>query len=84
MQKTKDKKQFKVIVEQSDDGYFVASVPALPGCYTQAKTLKQLNKRVREAIELCLEEIKTDPQYRKRIKQLSSEPVFIGLETVAV
>ncbi len=82
MQKGKNKKQFKVIVEQSDDGYFVASVPALPGCHTQAKTLEQLNKRVREAIVLCLEVAKTDSQYRQRIKQFSSEPVFIGLETV--
>jgi predicted RNase H-like HicB family nuclease len=82
MQEAKNKKQFKVIVEQSDDGYFVASVPALPGCHTQAKTLEQLNKRVREAIVLCLEVAKTDLQYRQRIKQFSSEPVFIGLETV--
>ncbi len=84
MEKIKNKKQFKVIIEQSEDGYFVASVPALPGCYTQAKTLRQLKKRVREAIELCLELAETDPQYRQRIKQFSSEPVFIGLETVSV
>lgn len=62
----KDQKQFKVIVERGDDGYFVASVPALPGCYTQAKTLEQLNKRVREAIELCLEVAQDDPQYHRR------------------
>ncbi len=62
----KDQKQFKVIVERGDDGYFVASVPALPGCYTQAKTLEQLNKRVREAIELCLEVAQDDPQYHQR------------------
>jgi len=80
----KKKKQFKVIVEHSDDGYFVASVPALPGCYTQAKTLDQLNKRVREAIVLCLEMAKTDPQYRQKIKEFSSEPVFVGLETITL
>jgi predicted RNase H-like HicB family nuclease len=80
----KDKKQFKVIIEHGNDGYFVASVPALPGCYTQAKTLGQLNKRVREAIELCLEVIQNDPQYRQRVKEFSSEPVFVGLETVTL
>ncbi len=84
MKKAKEKKQFKVIIEQGDDGYFVASVPALPGCYTQAKTLTQLHKRVREAITLCLETAEKDPQYRKRIKQYCSDPVFVGIETITV
>ncbi len=47
--------QFDVIVEKDSAGYFVASVPALPGCHTQAKSLDDLLERVREAIELCLE-----------------------------
>ncbi len=67
----KDQKQFKVIVERGDNGYFVAAVPALPGCYTQAKTLEQLNKRVREAIELCLEVAQDDPQYHWRGRGIS-------------
>ena len=33
----------------------MASVPALRGCHTQAKTLDTLMKRIKEAIELCLE-----------------------------
>jgi len=49
------KQQFKIIVTQDENGYFVASVPALPGCHTQAKDLAQLKKRAREAISLCLE-----------------------------
>jgi predicted RNase H-like HicB family nuclease len=48
-------RQFDVVVERDSDGYFVASVPALPGCHTQAKSLDVLSKRIREAIELCLE-----------------------------
>ena len=40
----KEKQQFKVIIEQGEDGLFVASVPSLPGCHTQAKTLKELKK----------------------------------------
>ena len=78
------KQQFKIIVEQDEDGFFVASVPALPGCYTQAKNLPDLKNRVREAIALCLEEAKSNPLYRKRIKQLAYEPSFVGLEMVEV
>lgn len=80
----KEKRQFKVIIEQDEDGYFVASVPVIPGCYTQAKTLPELKRRIREAISLCLEVAKKDPQYRGRIKEFAYEPAFVGLETVEV
>jgi predicted RNase H-like HicB family nuclease len=65
-------REFSVIIEKDEDGYFVASVPMLRGCHTQAKSLDALMKRVKEAIELCLE---------------VEEPVatqFIGLQRVAV
>lgn len=39
-------------VERAKDGYCVASVPALPGCHTQARSLDKLMARIREAIEL--------------------------------
>jgi predicted RNase H-like HicB family nuclease len=52
--KTRDL-EFNVVIERDEDGYYVASVPALRGCHTQAKSLDVLMKRVREAIELCLE-----------------------------
>ncbi len=48
-------KAFNVIIERDGEGYYVASVPELPGCHTQAKSLDTLMKRIREAIELCLE-----------------------------
>jgi predicted RNase H-like HicB family nuclease len=48
-------RQFDVVVERDSEGYFVASVPALPGCHTQARSLDELMVRVREAIGLCLE-----------------------------
>jgi len=38
--------QFKVVIERDEDGYFVASVPALPGCHTQAKALPELMESV--------------------------------------
>ncbi len=66
------RKEFNVVIEQDEDGYFVASVPALRGCHTQAKSLDVLIKRIREAIELCIE---------------VEEPVtnqFIGVQRVAV
>jgi len=47
--------QFDVIIEKDSEGYYVASVPALKGCHTQAKSLDELMERIREAIELCLE-----------------------------
>ena len=65
-------KEFSVIIEKDEDGFFVASVPALCGCHTQAKSLDTLMKRIKEAIELCLE---------------VEEPIsneFIGVQKVAV
>jgi predicted RNase H-like HicB family nuclease len=47
--------QFNIVIEQDEDGFFVASVPSLPGCHTQAKSLDVLMERVREAIELYIE-----------------------------
>jgi predicted RNase H-like HicB family nuclease len=49
------KREFSVIVERDEEGYYVATVPALPGCHTQARSLDKLVERVREAIALCLE-----------------------------
>ncbi len=43
-----------VLIEQDEDGYYVATVPALRSCYTQARTLPTLRKRVLEVIKLCL------------------------------
>ena len=65
-------REFNVVIERDEDGYFVASVPALRGCHTQAKSLDVLMKRIREAIELCLEveEPKTNE--------------FVGVQCVAV
>jgi predicted RNase H-like HicB family nuclease len=51
----KPAKTFTVIIERDEEGYLVASVPAIPGCHTQAKNLDTLMKRIRKAIELCLE-----------------------------
>jgi len=65
-------REFSVVIERDKDGWLVASVPELRGCHTQARTLDALMKRVKEAIELCLE---------------VEEPVaneFVGVQRVVV
>ena len=47
--------EFHVVIEKGENGYYIASVVELLGCHTQAKTLKELDKRLREVIELYLE-----------------------------
>ena len=84
MRSSSIERQFKIVIEQSDDGYLTASVPALPGCHTQAKTLKELKKRIKEAILLCLEVAEKDPEYQRKIKEQAYEPVLVGLETISI
>ena len=66
------RREFNVVIEKDEDGYFVASVPALRGCHTQAKSLDVLMKRRKEAIELCLEV--EEPSLNE----------FVGVQRVAV
>jgi predicted RNase H-like HicB family nuclease len=68
------KREFSVIVERDEEGYYVASVPELHGCHTQARSLDKLMDRVREAIELCLEVERDVP--------VTSE--FVGVQRVTV
>ncbi|MGB0389749.1 MAG: type II toxin-antitoxin system HicB family antitoxin, partial [Ardenticatenaceae bacterium] len=55
------KREFNVVIQRDTEGYYVGSVPALPGCHTQAKSLDQLMERVTEAIELYLEVEREEP-----------------------
>ncbi|TAN50736.1 MAG: type II toxin-antitoxin system HicB family antitoxin [Methylococcaceae bacterium] len=67
-------KQFDVVIEKDSEGYFVASVPALRGCHTQAKSLDVLMERIREVIELCLE-----------IQGEITEPLdFVGVQRISI
>ncbi len=68
----KHKHEFHVIIEQDEDGMYIAEVVGLPGCHTQARSLDQLTKRIQEAIELYLEE------------RPVSKVQFIGVQKVAV
>ena len=67
-------REFSVVIERDSEGYYVASVPELAGCHTQAKSLDTLMKRIREAIELCLE-----------VQSQDTPPAeFIGIQRVLV
>jgi len=68
------KREFSVVVEKDEDGYYVASVPALRGCHTQARSLDKLMERVREAALLCLE----------AEGEGSPATEFIGVQRIAV
>jgi len=50
------KYKFSVLIERNEDRYLVGTVPSLKSCYTQAKTMEELMPRIREVIELCLQE----------------------------
>jgi len=66
--------QFDVIIERDEEGYFVASVPSLPGCHSQARSLDLLMERIREAIELCLE-----------VEGKPPEPLdFVGVQRITI
>ena len=68
------KREFNVIIERDNEGYYIASVPELRGCHTQAKSLDTLMSRIREVIDLCLE-----------VEGGTGEHVeFIGLQVVSV
>ena len=44
-----------VVIEQDEEGWLVGSVPSLPGCHTQARSLDDLTQRMQEAIEAYLD-----------------------------
>jgi len=67
-------RSFDVVIERDEEGFYVASVPELHGCHTQAKSLDVLMERIREAIELCLE-VQDEP---------AAKLEFVGVQRVTV
>ena len=65
---------FTVLIEQDEDGTYVATVPDIQGCHTQGKTISEVVDRIKEAIELCLEADGEDVEPMK----------FIGIQKVQV
>ncbi len=60
------KYDFTTII-QEEDGLFVATVPAVPGCHAQGETYEEVQNNIKEALELCLEEAKHNDWYAQRI-----------------
>ncbi|OGF47200.1 MAG: hypothetical protein A2452_10010 [Candidatus Firestonebacteria bacterium RIFOXYC2_FULL_39_67] len=69
--------KLSVLIEKDEDNMYVAKVPDLPGCHSQAKTIQELLKRIQEAIQLCLEVKKHD----KSVVNISE---FVGVQQVEV
>jgi predicted RNase H-like HicB family nuclease len=67
-------REFYVVIEKDEDGFFVGEVPSLRACYAQGKTLDELMVNIREVIDLCLE---SEPD-------LADVPEFVGVQKVAV
>jgi predicted RNase H-like HicB family nuclease len=74
MASKRKRREFNVIIERDTAGYYVASVPQLRGCYTQARSIDVLMRRIREVIDLCLQEEEAD----------SPGSEFVGVQRVAV
>ena len=72
--RSQPKREFTVVIEKGDDGYYFAYVPELQACQTQAKSIDKLLIRIREVIELCLE-TQMDEDGRSE---------FVGIQKVAV
>lgn len=74
--------QFKVLIEQDEDGLYIASVPELEGCYTQGKTIEEARARIKEVINLVLD---TDAQARKtKLASPRATPRFFGIEDITI
>jgi predicted RNase H-like HicB family nuclease len=67
-------REFDVVLERDEEGFYIASVPQLRGCHTQARSLDEVIERVREAIELCLD-VEGVPE---------RNPEFIGIQRVTI
>ncbi|SFI35051.1 Predicted nuclease of the RNAse H fold, HicB family [Planctomicrobium piriforme] len=72
------KHTFQVLVEQDEEGWYVAECPALKGCYTQGKTYEEVMDNIRDVIELCLEELRASGQ------SVPTQPEIISVRRVEV
>jgi predicted RNase H-like HicB family nuclease len=67
-------KEFYVVIEKDEDGFFVGEVPALKGCYAQGKNVEDLMKNMRDVIGMCLED-EVNPVIQNE---------FIGVQKVSI
>ena len=71
--------RFQVVIEQDEDGYYIADVPALRGCHTQGKTFEEAMTDIREVIEMCVREMREDG-----LEIETQYPEVIGIKTVEI
>ena len=64
------------IEKDEETGYYIGTVPSVPGAHTQAKTLDELQLRLKEVLELCLETLSDEEK-----KEL---PKFIGFQQISI
>jgi predicted RNase H-like HicB family nuclease len=55
-------RSYTVVYERDEDGWWVASMPALPGCHTQGRTIAQARRRIREAMAALLDDARAAKQ----------------------
>ena len=67
-------RQFDVVIERDEEGFYVASVPQIPTCQTQARSLDEITQRIREAIELYLD-VEGAPEHTLE---------FVGIQRVTI
>ncbi len=66
-------REFYVIIERDEDGYYVGEVTQLKACYSQGETIDELMANIKEVIELCLEEEGDE-----------NLPEFVGVQKVVI
>ncbi|MEK6673036.1 MAG: type II toxin-antitoxin system HicB family antitoxin [Nitrospirota bacterium] len=69
----------QVIIEQDEDGVFIAECPALQACYAQGKTYEEAIENIKDVITMCIEELKQD---KKKINL--KYPEVIGIKSLEV
>ena len=67
------KRDFYMLVERDEDGFFVGEVPQLKACYSQGRTLDELTQNIKEVIVMCLEE-----------EEIEETSEFVGIQKVTI
>ena len=70
---------YRVIIEQDEDGVFVASVPALQGCYTEGDTFEEAIKNARDVIRLHI-----DAKKEKGLLPDDTSTEFVGIKNISI
>ncbi|MCR4315082.1 MAG: type II toxin-antitoxin system HicB family antitoxin [Planctomycetes bacterium] len=73
-----DTKTFQVLVEQDEDGVYVAEVPGIPACYAQGRTYEEAIENIRDVLEMCIEEMKS------RGEEIPFQSEIIGIKRLEI